>query len=324
VKFFALTFSHSFIVTPTEKIKQHALALGFTSVGITRAEVFSDEARRLEAWLTKGFHGDMAYMENHFEKRINPNELFPDAKSIISVTANYFTPDASTADGGISMYAQGTDYHRVVKEKLQSLFDFVLQTVGAVNGRAFVDSAPLMDKAAAQRAGLGWIGKHSNLISPKHGSYFFIGNLLLDCELEYDAPFLTNHCGSCTACLDLCPTQAIVEPNVVDARKCISYLTIELKRTFTAEEETMLGEWLFGCDICQQVCPWNRFSTPTPLDDLKPKPASALITEDDILAMTKSKFAAAFEDTPLFRTGLRRLKRNAEAVTKNRLSKPRV
>ncbi|MFQ3597578.1 MAG: tRNA epoxyqueuosine(34) reductase QueG [Chloroherpetonaceae bacterium] len=302
----------------SRQIKARALELGFSAAGISRAEALSDEARKLEQWLAKDMHGEMRYMEEHFEKRVNPTILFPDAKSVVSVLANYVPPEMPTAtEGKVSIYAQGKDYHSVIKSKLQELFSFICDLVGRVNGRAFVDSAPTMDKVLAQRSGLGWIGKHTNLISRRFGSFFFIGNLLLDCELDYDAPYLQNYCGTCTACIDLCPTQAITHDGQVDARKCISYLTIELKRNFTDEEKSMLGEWLFGCDICQEVCPWNRFSKPTAIPEFLPNPDVQRLSADDILDLTKSSFQRVFGDTPVFRTGLRRMKRNAEAVKEN-------
>ncbi len=306
----------------SHRIKARALELGFSAVGISRAEALSDEARKLEQWLARGMHGEMRYMEENFEKRTNPKVLMPEAKSVVSVLANYFPSQLShSTNGKISIYAQSKDYHIVVKSKLQTLFSFVCDLVGNVNGRAFVDSAPTMDKVLAQRSGLGWIGKHTNLISRRLGSFFFIGNLLLDCDLDYDAPYLQNYCGTCTACIDLCPTRAITHDGQVDARKCISYLTIELKRNFTDEEKSMLGEWLFGCDICQDVCPWNRFSKPTAIPEFQPKPDVQRLSADDILDLTKSSFQRIFGETPLFRTGLRRLQRNAEAVKENLRSK---
>lgn len=308
-------------IAPTElskRVKARGLELGFSAVGISRAEPMDDEARKLERWLNAGMHGEMTYMERHFEQRVNPKALMPEAKSVVSVLANYFPSERAASKGGkISIYAQGADYHRVVKAKLRELFEFICEQVGSVNGRAFVDSAPTMDKALAQRSGLGWIGKHTNLISRRYGSFFFIGNLLLDCELAYDPPHLANYCGSCRACIDLCPTQAITLDHQVDARKCISYLTIELKRDFADDEKSMIGEWLFGCDVCQDVCPWNRFSKPATIAEFAPKPDIQRISERDILEMTKSAFKRVFSDTALFRTGLRRLKRNAEAVRAN-------
>ncbi len=305
------------------RIKARALELGFSAVGISRAEELSDEARKLEQWLAKGMHGEMHYMEENFEKRINPKALMPEAQSVVSVLANYFPAHLpQRAVGKISIYAQGQDYHRVVQSKLQALFSFICDLIGQVNGRAFVDSAPTMDKVLAQRSGLGWIGKHTNLISRRFGSFFFIGNLLLDCALDYDPPYLQNYCGTCTACIDLCPTHAITHDGQVDARKCISYLTIELKRDFTDEEKSMIGNWLFGCDICQEVCPWNRFSKPTSIAELTPKPEVQRISEQDILGMTKSVFKRVFGETPVFRTGLRRMKRNARAVQENLYKTP--
>ncbi|MFN3386989.1 MAG: tRNA epoxyqueuosine(34) reductase QueG, partial [Candidatus Thermochlorobacter sp.] len=294
-----------------------------------------------------GMHGEMHYMEENFDKRINPKKLMPECRSIVSVIANYYTltknetpkhrqehngavpeneahkEEKTQRDkpefvrGRLSIYATRTDYHVILKQKLLELFDYITELVGEVNGRAFVDSAPMLDKAWAARAGLGWIGKHTNLINREIGSYFFIGSLLLDCRLDVDAPLSKNYCGTCTACIDLCPTKAIVAPYQVDARKCISYLTIELKRNFTEEEKAMLGEWLFGCDICQEVCPWTRFSKPTQLLEFAPKPELEALSERDILEMTKSSFRRIFGETPVFRTGLRRLKRNAAAVQEN-------
>lgn len=307
-------------MTAAQKIKQRAKELGFSAVGIVPAARLEREARLLENWLRAGMHGEMAYMERNFDLRIDPEKLLPGTKTVVSVFANYFPGSAQAendAGGKISIYAQGQDYHTVLRSKLHELFDFICEQVGAVNGRAFVDSAPMLDKAWAERAGLGWIGKHSNLISRQTGSYFFIGNLLLDCTLDYDAPAIMNYCGTCTACIESCPTQAIVAPYQVDARKCISYLNIELRRDLTAEEQTALGDWLFGCDICQQVCPWNRFAKPTAIDELKPKPDVQRLTEAGILDMSSSVFKRLFSDSVILRTGLKRLKRNAQAVEKN-------
>lgn len=311
-------------MTVSQKIKARGRELGFSAVGIVPAATLEREARLLENWLRAGMHGEMAYMERNFDLRIDPEKLLPGTKSIVSVIANYF-PDSSEAGldghGKISIYAQGQDYHTVLKAKLHELFDFICGQAGEVNGRAFVDSAPMLDKAWAERAGLGWIGKHSNLINREIGSYFFIGNLLLDCTLDYDTSAITNYCGTCTACIECCPTQAIVAPYQVDARKCISYLNIELRRDLTAEEETALGEWLFGCDICQQVCPWNRFAKPTVIDELKPIPEVHRLTEADILDMETSAFKRLFSDSVIFRTGLKRMKRNATAVKTNQEKK---
>ncbi len=321
-------------MTIVRKIKEYAYTLGFSAIGISKAEELTEEARRLEAWLKAGMHGEMHYMEENFDKRINPKKLMPECRTVVSVIANYFTPtnnhnkkqrkdcnsaegESEKAKGKISIYAIRADYHTVMKKKLYQLFDYITQLVGEVNGRAFVDSAPMLDKAWAARAGLGWIGKHTNLINRSIGSYFFIGNLLLDCELEPDKPLPKNYCGTCTACIDLCPTKAIVAPYQVDARRCISYLTIELKREFTDEEKSMLGEWLFGCDICQEVCPWTRFSKVTELAEFAPIQELQSLSEREILEMTKATFKRLFGETPVWRTGLRRLKRNAKAVQEN-------
>ena len=339
-------------MTTVGKIKEYAHTLGFSAIGISRAEELTEEARRLEAWLKAGMHGEMRYMEENFDKRISPKKVMPECRTVISVIANYFTStrnhdkeqgkdyasekgesektqgkdyekkreaknENEELRGRISIYATCTDYHVVMKRKLYQLFDYITQLVGEVNGRAFVDSAPMLDKAWAARAGLGWIGKHTNLINRSIGSYFFIGNLLLDCELEPDRPLPKNYCGTCTACIDLCPTKAIVAPYQVDARRCISYLTIELKREFRDEEKNMLGEWLFGCDICQEVCPWTRFSKVTELTEFAPIQELQSLSEREILEMTKSTFKRLFGETPVWRTGLRRLKRNARAVQEN-------
>ncbi len=321
-------------MTIVRKIKEYAYTLGFSAIGISKAEELTEEARRLEAWLKAGMHGEMHYMEENFDKRINPKKLMPECRTVVSVIANYFTStnnynkkqrkdcnsaegESEKAKGKISIYAIRADYHTVMKKKLYQLFDYITQLVGEVNGRAFVDSAPMLDKAWAARAGLGWIGKHTNLINRSIGSYFFIGNLLLDCELEPDKPLPKNYCGTCTACIDLCPTKAIVAPYQVDARRCISYLTIELKREFTDEEKSMLGEWLFGCDICQEVCPWTRFSKVTELAEFAPIQELQSLSEREILEMTKATFKRLFGETPVWRTGLRRLKRNAKAVQEN-------
>ncbi|MDX2129973.1 MAG: tRNA epoxyqueuosine(34) reductase QueG [Chloroherpetonaceae bacterium] len=320
------------MISIEESIKGRALQLGFSQCGISKPEPLEEEAIHLENWLKKGFHGEMKYMESNFEKRINPKALFPEVKTIVSVTAHYDAPKSenesspellesksSSTFARVSTYAAREDYHQVMKEKLKELFEFICERFGAINGRAFVDSAPLMDKALALRAGLGWIGKHTNLISKKQGSFYFIGSLLLDIEIKPSATIQVDHCGSCTACLDLCPTEAIVAPFQVDARKCISYLTIELKRDFTDDESALLGEWLFGCDICQAVCPWNRFQNETRLKGFSTKNELLFLDPNQIDALTKSTFEKTFGVTPIFRTGLRRLKRNAAAVRKNKL-----
>ncbi|MDX1315836.1 MAG: tRNA epoxyqueuosine(34) reductase QueG, partial [Eudoraea sp.] len=246
----------------TQLIKAEAKRLGFLSCGISKADFLEEEAPRLERWLKKNMHGEMHYMENHFDKRLDPRLLVEDAKSVISVLLNYY-PEKTQDEGTykISRYAYGQDYHHVIKARLRQLMEFIEENIGEVSGRAFVDSAPVLDKAWAAKSGLGWIGKNSNLLTQQVGSYYFIGELIVDLELDYDNP-TTDHCGSCTACLDACPTQAIVEPYVVDGSKCISYFTIELKNEIPNDVKGKFDDWIFGCDICQEVCPWNRFSKP--------------------------------------------------------------
>lgn len=248
----------------TEQIKAKGLTLGFDMVGISKAEPLQQEARDLEHWLKERRHGSMQYMENYFDKRTDPTKLVEGAKSVISVIHNYFPQaDQAFSEGApkISRYAWGEDYHKVLKRKLYTLFRWIHEQVGSeVPGRVFVDSAPVMDKAWARKSGLGWIGKHTNLISPRRGSYFFIGEIILDLDLAYDGP-IKDYCGTCTRCIDACPTDAL-QPYQIDANKCISYLTIELKDAMKESQTADLDGWVYGCDICQEVCPWNRFATP--------------------------------------------------------------
>ena len=257
----------------TAFIKQEAQRLGFLSCGISKAEFLEEEAPRLERWLKNNMHGEMGYMENHFDKRLDPTLLVPGSKSVISLLLNYYPEESQNQESyKISKYAYGADYHHVIKTKLKELLHSIEEEVGAVHGRAFVDSAPVLDKAWAAKSGLGWIGKHSNLLTQKVGSFYFIAELIIDLDLEYDSA-VTDHCGSCTACIDACPTQAIVNPYVVDGSKCISYFTIELKNEIPTEFSGKLDDWMFGCDVCQDVCPWNRFSKShrEPLFDPNPK-----------------------------------------------------
>ena len=275
--------------THTELIKNEAKRLGFLSCGISKADFLEEEAPRLEQWLKKNMHGEMQYMENHFDKRLDPTKLVEDSKSVVSLLLNYFPskePHDKTAPK-ISKYAYGTDYHFVIKEKLKQLLEFIYQEIGEVSGRAFVDSAPVLDKAWAAKSGLGWIGKNSNLITKDTGSFYFIAELILDLPLNYDTP-TTDHCGTCTACIDACPTGAIDDPYVVDGSKCISYFTIELKNEIPSSFKGSFENWMFGCDICQDVCPWNRFS--------KAHSEPLFNPNNKLLSMSKSEWEEITED----------------------------
>jgi len=294
----------------THEIKKEAQRLGFLSCGISEAKFLETEAPRLESWLKKEMHGEMAYMENHFDKRLDPTKLVPDSKSVISLLLNYFPQSHQQEDTyKISKYAYGTDYHTVIKDKLKSLLHFIQEEIGEVHGRAFVDSAPVLDKAWAAKSGLGWIGKHSNLLSKQVGSFYFIAELIVDLELDYDHP-VTDHCGSCTACIDACPTQAIIEPYVVDGSKCISYLTIELKNQIPNEFSGKMNDWMFGCDVCQDVCPWNRFSKPHREPLFQPNSELLSKSRKDWEEITEVVFGEIFKRSAVKRTQYSGLIRN--------------
>lgn len=301
-----------------ENIKLKAADIGFSKVGIVAPEPLIEENARLIDWLGRGFHGEMAWMEREPEKRTDPRILFPDAKSIVIVALNYFTPyrhetDANT--GKISRYAWGDDYHDVVREKLTELLSWIKSEDPSVDGKICVDTAPMMDKAWAVRAGLGWLGKHSNVITTELGSWIFIGSLLLNIELEYDTQTIEDHCGSCTACLDACPTNAIVEPYVVDSRKCISYVTIELRGDELPENVAdKLDGWIYGCDICQDVCPWNRFEQPTEMTRFEPRLGETSLGLNVISEMTHEEYVPRFRRSAIKRTKLAGLKRNARQL----------
>lgn len=291
-------------------IKSESKRLGFLSCGISKADFLEQEAPRLESWLKKGMHGQMSYMENHFDKRLDPRLLVEDAKSVVSLLLNYYPSEIQNQDAyKISKYAYGQDYHFVIKDKLKDLLKFIQQEIGDVNGRVFVDSAPVLDKAWAAKSGLGWIGKNSNLITKQVGSFYFIAELIIDLELEYDNP-TTDHCGSCTACIDACPTQAIVEPYVVDGSKCISYFTIELKEQIPNEMKGQFDNWMFGCDVCQDVCPWNRFSKPHNEPLFTPNQEMLSFSKKDWLEITDDVFKKIFKNSAVKRTKLEGLKRN--------------
>jgi len=294
----------------SQLIKAESKRLGFLSCGISKAGFLEEEAPRLESWLNKNQHGQMAYMENHFDKRLNPTLLVEDSKSVISLLLNYYPSEEQNKDSyKISKYAYGQDYHFVIKEKLTELLYTIQTEIGAVSGRAFVDSAPVLDKAWAAKSGLGWIGKNSNLITQKTGSFYFIAELIVDLELEYDYA-TTDHCGTCTACIDACPTEAIVSPYVVDGSKCISYFTIELKDNLPQEMKGKFSDWMFGCDICQDVCPWNRFSKAHNEPLFNPNPELLSFTKKDWQEITEVTFKKVFTNSAVKRTKLSGLQRN--------------
>ncbi|WP_224488567.1 tRNA epoxyqueuosine(34) reductase QueG [Robertkochia flava] len=296
-------------------IKNEAARLGFLSCGISKAGFLEEEAPRLETWLRNGMHGEMGYMANHFDKRLDPRLLVDGARSVISVLLNYY-PERGQEDADapkISKYAYGTDYHFVIKDKLKSLLEFIREEIGEVEGRAFVDSAPVLDKAWAARSGLGWIGKNSNLLTKQVGSFYFIAELITDLDLPADGP-VTDHCGSCTACIDACPTDAIVAPYVVDGSRCISYFTIELKNELPGGFKGSFDNWMFGCDVCQDVCPWNRFSTPHNEPAFEPHPDLLGMTREDWYELTEDTFKKVFRKSAVKRTKFSGLMRNLDFI----------
>ncbi len=293
------------------QIKQWATELGFSHCGIAKAEFLEEEAPKLEEWLKRSYQGEMHYMENHFDMRLDPRILVPDAKSVISLTYNYYTDQKQNEDAPrISKYAYGEDYHHVVKDKLKILLRNMQQTIGDLNGRCFVDSAPVMERAWASKAGIGWIGKHSLLINKTQGSFFFLAEIIVDAELEYDTAFTMDHCGTCTACMDACPTNAIVENKVVDGSKCISYFTIELKDAIPASYKAQFDDWMFGCDICQDVCPWNRFSKQHNEPKFTPNPKLLAMNRREWQEITEDVFNELFKKSAVKRTKYEGLKRN--------------
>lgn len=302
----------------TEWMKEAALRHGFMGAGISKAEKLEEEALHLEAWLNRNFHGQMAYMANHFDLRIDPTKLVPGAKSVISLIYNYYPGEESTSSGGssfkISRYAFGEDYHKVVRRKLKALVKEMKSVIGDFHGRVFVDSAPLLERDWAKRSGLGWVGKNTLLIHPKKGSYFFLAEIVLDVEFEYDQP-IRDHCGTCTRCIDACPTEAISpEGYLLDGSKCISYLTIELKDAIPEAFHNSMEDWIFGCDICQEVCPWNRFAEKHTDIELEMNPGLKGRNTADWLEMTDEVFGKAFEKSPLKRAGLEKLKNTMQIV----------
>ena len=297
--------------TYSNLIKTEAKRLGFLSCGISKAQFLEAEAPRLDKWLTKNMHGNMQYMENHFDKRLDPTKLVENSKSVISLLLNYYPTKIQSHEKApkLSKYAYGIDYHFVIKNKLNELLQYIKEEIGDVHGRAFVDSAPILDKAWAAKSGLGWIGKHSNLLTQKVGSFYFVAELVVDLDLQYDTP-VTDHCGTCTACIDACPTEAITEPYVVDGSKCISYLTIELKENIPNNFKGKMDNWMFGCDVCQDVCPWNKFSKPHREPLFNPHPELLEMTKQDWEEVTEETFKKVFKKSSVKRTKYSGLIRN--------------
>ena len=307
-------YNHSNIESLTNDIKNKAKALGFLSCGISKAGFLEEEAPKLEYWLNKNMNGEMSYMERNFDMRLDPTKIVEGAKSVISLTYNYYAEKTyKDSNFKISKYAYGNDYHFVIKNKLKDLFEYIKEKTGDINGRVFVDSAPVLERAWAKKSGLGWIGKNTNLISKKNGSFFFLCEIILDLELEYDH-IETDHCGSCTACIDACPTNAIVEPYVVDGTRCISYYTIELKNNIPDYAKNTYDDWIFGCDICQDVCPWNRFSKPHKEPLFNSDDEFLSINKNDWIEMTKETFNKVFKNSAIKRAGFDGIKRNIEFI----------
>jgi len=301
----------------TAFIKTEANRLGFDFCGISKAEFLEEEAPRLEKWLKENKHGEMKYMENYFDKRLDPRLLVNDAKSVISLLYNYYPSQKQTTNAPkISKYAYGKDYHEVIKSKLNEFLFSLKENIGDVNGRAFVDSAPVLDKAWAKKGGLGWIGKNSNLINKQSGSFFFIAELIIDLELNYDGA-IKDYCGTCTKCIDACPTEAIVEPYIVDGSKCISYLTIELKEAIPHEFKNKMDNWVFGCDVCQDVCPWNSFSAAHQEPLFLSNSELLNFDEKDWHEMTEETFKTVFKNSAVKRTKFKGLKRNLEFIKRS-------
>ena len=297
----------------TQYIKKQAKRLGFQNCGIAKAAFLEKEAPRLENWLKNDYHGKMHYMERHFDKRLDPRLLVEGAKSVISLSYNYYPEITQREDSyHISKYAYGEDYHHVIKEKLRELLHAIQEDIGEVNGRAFVDSAPVLERAWAEKAGLGWNGKHTLLIQKQHGSFFFLAELIIDLDLEYDQPFTTDHCGECTRCIDACPTEAILPNTKIDGSKCISYFTIELKDSLPAEFKNTFQDWMFGCDICQDVCPWNRFSKPRTEPLFQPKKELLEMSKREWEEITQETFKKVFNKSAVKRTKFSGLTRNIQ------------
>ena len=310
-------------MSPAEKhaqlLKSTAKRLGFDFCGIAKAEFLKEEAPRLEEWLNRNYQGKMAYLANHFDKRLDPTKLVDDAKTVVSLIYNYYPEKQllhQPEDIKLAKYAYGDDYHDVIRAKLTEFLEVLREEIGEISGRSFVDSAPIMERQWAQKAGLGWIGKNSLLLNREMGSFFFLAELVIDLEATPDLPLAKDYCGTCTACIDACPTDAIVQPEVIDASKCISYLTIELKEAIPDEFAGKMENWAFGCDICQDVCPWNRFSKPNKEPAFQPNPELADFTNREWMEMTEETFSQVFSKSAVKRTKFSGIKRNVDFLKK--------
>ncbi|MBM3416743.1 MAG: tRNA epoxyqueuosine(34) reductase QueG [Bacteroidetes bacterium] len=302
----------------TQIVKQTAASGGFDYCGIAPARPLDDDARRLEAWLQKGYHGSMAYMEKYFDLRIDPAKLVPGARSVITLLKNYY-PSQQQLPGTpkISKYAWGKDYHEVLRERLNSFLHRIREEIGEIHGRGFVDSAPVLERSWAQQSGLGWVGKNGNLITKQSGSFYFIATLITDLELQYDDPFAKDYCGTCTRCMDECPTNAILSDKVIDGSRCISYFTIELKEMLIpGEMKDKFDNWMFGCDTCQDVCPWNRFSKPHSEKAFTPLPEVLNLSTKEWEAMTEESFRQLFRNSPLLRSKFKGIQRNLKFISR--------
>jgi epoxyqueuosine reductase len=297
-------------------IKSIASSLGFDYCGIAKAVRLEDDARRLEQWLNNDMHASMHYMEKNFDLRVDPTLLVPGAKSVVTLLINYFPDKQQPAKlPKVAKYAMGKDYHEVVRKKLNSLLEAIREKIGAVQGRGFVDSAPVLERSWAVRSGLGWVGKNGNLINKKSGSFFFIASLIIDLELATDDPFGNDYCGTCTRCIDQCPTDAILPDKVIDGSKCIAYFTIELKEALIPDQmKGKFGDWMFGCDVCQDVCPWNRFSIAHQEPAFEPIPALLAFKQSDWEALTEEKFKTVFQHSPLKRAKYAGIRRNLQFI----------
>lgn len=311
----------STVLKHTEIIKHIACKLGFDYCGIAKAELLNEDARRLENWLSKGMQGTMHYMENHFDLRIDPRKLVPGARSVITLLLNYFPAQEQSADAPkIAKYAFGNDYHEVIRNKLKIFLQEIKEQIGDVQGRGFVDSAPVLERAWAQKAGIGWIGKNGNLINKESGSFFFIATLIVDVELQFNDQLAKDYCGTCTKCIDSCPTDAILPDKVIDGSKCISYFTIELKDALIPEAmKAKFDNWMFGCDTCQDVCPWNRFSKTTNEINFTPVPEILNFTKNDWEDLTEESFKSVFKNSPLKRSKYQGIKRNLKFITEYKI-----